>query len=157
MKQLLRLIFFGVIVRVVTLFILGMNVRNRDKLPLDVTEATLLMMEILQAGGIAPGGMNFDAKTRRSSTDLEDIFIAHISSMDTLARGLVIADKILSQSNLLDMRKKRYASYDSGDGARFEKGELGLDALRDLAAKNGEPKKISGKQELYESIINQYI
>ncbi|MBN1466952.1 xylose isomerase, partial [candidate division KSB1 bacterium] len=130
---------------------------DTDEFLHDVTEATLLMLEILQAGGIAPGGMNFDAKTRRSSTDLEDIFIAHISSMDTLARGLLAADKIMTDSNLLDMRAQRYASFDSGDGARFEKGELGLEALRDLAAKNGEPKKISGKQELYESIINLYL
>ena len=130
---------------------------DTDEFLHDINEAILMMMEILQAGGIAPGGMNFDAKTRRSSTDLEDIFIAHISSMDTLARGLIIADKILNESDLLKMRKERYASYDSGDGARFEKGELGLTELRDLAAKHGEPEKISGKQELYESIISQYI
>ncbi|MBN1560302.1 xylose isomerase [candidate division KSB1 bacterium] len=130
---------------------------DTDEFLHDVTEATLLMMEILQVGGIAPGGMNFDAKTRRSSTDLEDIFIAHISSMDTLARGLLAADKIMTDSNLLEMRKQRYASFDTGDGARFEKGELGLEALRDLAVKIGEPKKISGKQELYEALVNRYI
>ena len=130
---------------------------DTDEFLHDITESTLLMMEILQAGSIAPGGMNFDAKTRRSSTDLEDIFIAHISSMDTLARGLVIADKIISDSDLLKMRQARYTSYDSGDGARFENGELGLEDLRNLAAQNGEPAKISGKQELYEAIINQYI
>jgi len=130
---------------------------DTDEFMHDITESALLMMEILQAGGIAPGGMNFDAKTRRSSTDLDDIFISHISSMDTLARGLVIADRLISDSGLLQMRKERYASFDSGDGAQFEKGELDLAALRELAVQNGEPAKISGKQELYESLINQYI
>lgn len=130
---------------------------DTDEFLHDITESVLLMLEILQTNGLAPGGMNFDAKTRRSSTDLEDIFIAHISSMDTLARGLIIADQILRESNLLKLRRQRYASFDSGDGARYEKGELGLEELRDLAIKRGEPKQISGKQELYESIINQFI
>ncbi len=130
---------------------------DTDEFMRDITETTLLMMEILQAGGIAPGGMNFDAKVRRSSTDLEDRFIAHICSMDALARGLEIADKIISDSGLIEMRKERYASFDSGDGATFEAGELDLVALRDLAARNGEPDKLSGKQELYEAIVNHYI
>ncbi len=130
---------------------------DTDEFMHDISDSTLLMLEILQAGGIAPGGMNFDAKVRRSSTDLEDIFIAHISSMDTLARGLEIADYIISESGLIEMRQKRYASFDSGDGAKFEAGELDLVALRDLAAKNGEPEKISGKQELYEAIVNHCI
>ncbi|MDZ7370140.1 MAG: xylose isomerase [candidate division KSB1 bacterium] len=130
---------------------------DTDEFLHDITEAVLLMLEILSAGGLAPGGMNFDAKTRRNSTDLEDIFIAHISSMDTLARALIIADRIIRESDLLKMRRERYASFDSGDGARFEKGELGLEELRELAVKLGEPKQISGKQELYEAIINQFI
>ncbi|RPH91893.1 MAG: xylose isomerase [Calditrichaeota bacterium] len=130
---------------------------DTDEFLHDVTESTLLMLEILQSKGLAPGGMNFDAKNRRSSSDLEDIFIAHISSMDTLARGLIIADKIIRESGLLEMRKKRYASFDSGDGARFEKGELGLAQLRDMAVKLGEPQQMSAKQELYESLINQFI
>jgi len=130
---------------------------DTDEFLHDITEAALLMTEILQTDGIAPGGMNFDAKTRRSSTDLEDLFIAHISSMDTLARGLLIADKIVNESDLLSMRQERYSSYDAGDGARFENGELNLEALRDLAAKNGEPVQKSGKQELYEAILNQYL
>lgn len=130
---------------------------DTDEFLHDLYDATYLMMEILAAGGIAPGGMNFDAKTRRSSTDLEDIFIAHISSMDALARGLIVADKILNESKLMEMRNNRYASYNSGNGAKFETGELGLEELRDLAVEIGEPKQISGQQELYESIINQYI
>ncbi len=130
---------------------------DTDEFLHDITEATLFLMEVLQAGGIAPGGMNFDAKRRRSSTDPEDLFIMHISSMDTIARGLIAADAILNDSDLLNMRKERYSSFDSGDGAKFEKGELGLEELRNLAAKQGEPKQLSGKQELYEAIVNMYI
>jgi xylose isomerase len=130
---------------------------DTDEFLHNLYDAVEMMLVILQTGGLVGGGMNFDAKTRRSSTDLEDIFIAHIHSMDTLARGLMIADRILRESDYLYMRKERYASYDSGDGAAFEQGELGLEELRNLAAKLGEPKQISGKQELYESLINQYL
>jgi xylose isomerase len=129
---------------------------DTDEFLRNLYDATELMMVLLQNGGIGKGGMNFDAKNRRSSTDLEDIFIAHILSMDTLARGLVIADNILQKSDIPKMKKARYASFDSGNGAKFEKGELGLAELAALAEK-GEPKQISGKQELYESIFNQYI
>ena len=101
--------------------------------------------------------MNFDAKNRRSSTDLEDVFIAHILSMDTLARGLMIANDILEKSAIPRMRKDRYKSFDSGDGKAFEQGKLDLKTLASMAAKIGEPKQISGKQELYEAILNQYI
>jgi xylose isomerase len=130
---------------------------DTDEFLHNLYDAVEIMLVILQAGGLSSGGMNFDAKTRRSSTDLEDIFIAHISSMDVLARGLLIADRILQESDFLKMRKDRYASYDSGDGAAFEQGNLDLEQLRDLAVQFGEPKQISGKQELYESLINQYI
>jgi xylose isomerase len=130
---------------------------DTDEFLHNLYDAVEIMLVILQAGGLKSGGMNFDAKTRRSSTDLEDIFIAHISSMDTLARGVLIADRILQESDFLKMRKDRYASYDSGNGAAFEQGNLDLEQLRDLAVQLGEPKQISGKQELYESLINQYI
>lgn len=116
-----------------------------------------LMMILLQSGGIKNGGMNFDAKTRRSSTDLDDIFIAHIHSMDTLARSLIIADNILQNSDYLKMKADRYASFNSNNGKSFEKGVLGLNELTKLAIDLGEPKQISSKQELYESIINQYL
>lgn len=116
-----------------------------------------LVMILLQSGGIKNGGMNFDAKTRRSSTDLDDMFIAHILSMDTLARSLIIADNILQNSDYLKMKEDRYASFNSENGKSFEKGELGLSDLTKLAIEVGEPKQISGKQELYESIINQYL
>jgi len=130
---------------------------DTDEFLHNLYDAVELMLVLLQNGGLGKGGMNFDAKTRRNSTDLEDIFIAHISSMDTLARGLLIAESILEESNLLPMRKQRYASFDTGNGAKFEKGILGLEELAALASDLGEPKQLSGKQELYESIINHYI
>jgi xylose isomerase len=115
------------------------------------------MMVILQAGGFSTGGINFDAKVRRNSTDNEDLFIAHISGMDTFARALIIADKILKDSDYLKMRKKRYESFDKGPGRDFEKGKLTLAKLRDIAADLGEPETKSGKQELYEQLINMYL
>jgi xylose isomerase len=130
---------------------------DTDQFPVDVYELTEAMLVILEAGGFKSGGVNFDAKTRRNSTDLEDIFIAHIGGMDTFARAAIAAEAILEKSKYKQMRADRYASYDSGEGARFEKGELTLEDLREYALNNGEPKQLSGKQELYEMIINQYI
>ena len=130
---------------------------DTDEFLHNIYEAVELWLVLLQGGGIGSGGLNFDAKTRRNSTDLEDMFISHISSMDTLARGLLIAHDILENSDYLKLRKERYSSYDSGNGALYEKGKLGLEQLRDIAEKGGEAKKISGKQELFESIINQHI
>jgi len=115
------------------------------------------MMVVLEAGGIGRGGFNFDAKIRRESTDLNDLFIAHIGGMDSFARGLVIADRVLGDPRSAELRFGRYSSFDSGDGKRFEDGDLDLAALRDIAAENGEPQQISGKQELVENIINDYI
>jgi xylose isomerase len=112
---------------------------------------------VLEAGGIGNGGFNFDAKVRRESTDPNDLFIAHIGGMDSFARGLVIADRVLSDPRFAKMRFGRYTSFDSGDGKRFEDGDLDFLALRDIAAANGEPQQISGKQELVENIINDYI
>ncbi|MEM1137007.1 MAG: xylose isomerase [Bacteroidota bacterium] len=130
---------------------------DTDYFPHDVYDTTKIMMILLESGGLAPGGLNFDAKVRRNSVDLSDLFIAHISGMDTFARGLLAADQILSKSAYKKMKAERYASYDSGEGAAFEKGELDLTALSSIAAEKGEPKSISGKQELYESIITQFI
>lgn len=130
---------------------------DTDEFPTSIYEITEAMLEILQAGGFTNGGINFDAKTRRNSTDLEDIFIAHIGGMDVFARSLVIADKILTGSDYLSMRKNRYASFDSGKGAEFEKGKLTLEDLYSIAKEVGEPKQISGKQELIEQLINWYI
>ncbi len=130
---------------------------DTDQFPINIYETVEAMMVILEAGGLKTGGVNFDAKTRRNSTDLEDIFISHISGMDVFARALVIADKVLNESDYKKMRAQRYASFDSGKGAEFEAGKLKLTDLRDFALANGEPKMISGKQELYEQLINLYI
>ena len=115
------------------------------------------MIEIIQNGGFTTGGINFDAKTRRNSTDLEDIFIAHVSGMDVFARALVIADKLLKNSSYLKLKSDRYASFDSGKGAEFESGKLNLIDLYNHAKQAGEPKQISGKQEMLEQLINLYI
>lgn len=131
---------------------------DTDQFPIDLNELTQAMLVILQHGGLQGGGTNFDAKTRRNSTDLEDIFIAHIAGMDAFARALETAAAILEESPYLAMRKERYASFDSGKGKEFEEGKLSLEALRDYAlAMNGEPAQISGKQELYEAIVNMYL
>lgn len=130
---------------------------DTDEFPTNIYEITEAMMVILQAGGFTTGGINFDAKIRRNSTDAEDIFIAHISGMDTFARALVIAEKILKESDYLKLRKKRYSSFDKGPGKDFEKGKLTIEKLRDLAHEIGEPETRSGKQELYEQLINMYL
>lgn len=130
---------------------------DTDEFPTNVYETTEAMLEIMQAGGFTNGGINFDAKTRRSSTDLEDIFIAHVGGMDVFARSLLIADKILNESDYLKLRKNRYASFDAGKGADFEAGKLAMEDLREIAAEVGEPKQISGKQEMLEQLINWYI
>jgi xylose isomerase len=130
---------------------------DTDQFPINLYELTEAMLVILEAGGFVTGGINFDAKTRRNSTDLEDIFIAHITGMDTFAHALMIATDILEKSDYKKMRKARYASFDSGDGAAYEQGKLTLEDLRNLAVKNGEPKIISGKQELYEQLLTLYM
>jgi xylose isomerase len=130
---------------------------DTDQFPNNIQESVEAMLVILEAGGFKTGGINFDAKTRRNSTDLEDIFIAHIGGMDTFARALVVADRILNESDYKKMRAARYSSFDSGKGAEFEAGKLTLEDLRKIAIANGEPKQISGKQELYEQLINLYI
>jgi len=130
---------------------------DTDQFPNDLNELAEAMLIILQAGGFAGGGINFDAKIRRNSTDMEDLFYAHIGGMDVFARALVIADKILQHGEYSKLRKERYASYDSGKGAEFEAGKLSLTDLRDYAAANGEPSIISGKQEYLENLINRFI
>lgn len=129
---------------------------DTDQFPIDVYEVTQAMMVILRAGGLV-GGTNFDAKTRRNSTDLEDIFIAHISGMDVFAHALESAAAIIEKSPYPKMLSDRYASFDGGMGKKFEKGELSLEELHDYAVRNGEPKTVSGQQELYEAIVNMYL
>ncbi|MDY0098215.1 MAG: xylose isomerase [Bacteroidales bacterium] len=130
---------------------------DTDEFPTNIYEVAEAMIIILQSGGFKNGGINFDAHIRRNSTDVEDLFIAHISGMDTFARALLIADRIIKESDYLKMRKMRYQSFDNGAGKQYEKGKLTLTGLRDLALKSGEPKAISGKQELLEQLINMYI
>lgn len=130
---------------------------DTDQFPVNVYELTQAMLVILEAGGLGIGGVNFDAKIRRNSTDAEDLFIAHISGMDTFARALLAAADILENSDYCAMRKQRYASYDSGEGKLFEQGSLSLEQIYNFAVTSGEPKTTSGKQELYEMIINNHI
>ncbi|MEG1634775.1 MAG: xylose isomerase [Rikenellaceae bacterium] len=130
---------------------------DTDQFPINLQETVEAMMIILSKGGIKPGGINFDAKIRRNSTNVEDLFIAHISGMDTFARALIIADTILKESPFSAMRKARYASFDEGKGAQFENGSLGLEELRAAAIAAGEPNAISGQQEKYEQLLSMYI
>ena len=129
---------------------------DTDQFPIDVYELVQAMLVIIRAGGLV-GGTNFDAKTRRNSTDLEDIIIAHVSGMDIMARALLAAADILEKSPLPTMLKERYASYDSGIGKDFEDGKLTLEEAVAYAKTLGEPKQVSGKQELLETICNMYI
>jgi xylose isomerase len=130
---------------------------DTDQFPSDLYDAVHAMLVVLADGGLKGGGLNFDAKVRRESVDLEDIFIGHIGGMDTFARALEVACRLRAESGLGGHKARRYSSFDEGDGARFERGELDLSALRDLAAANGEPDHTSGKQEWYENVINQYL
>jgi xylose isomerase len=130
---------------------------DTDQFPNDINEVTESMLIILEAGGLQGGGINFDAKVRRNSTDREDLFYAHIGGMDIFARALTIADNILQNSEYKKLRKDRYATFDSGKGKDFEDGKLTLEDLRTYAIENGEPKTISGKQEYLENLINRYI
>ena len=130
---------------------------DTDQFPNNIQETTEAMLVFLKSGGLQGGGVNFDAKIRRNSTDLEDVFLAHIGGADTFARALLAADKIITSSTYDELRKKRYASFDSGKGKEFEDGKLNLQDLHKIALENGELDLKSGKQELFENIINQYI
>jgi xylose isomerase len=130
---------------------------DTDQFPTDLYDAVHAMLVLLGDGGFKSGGFNFDAKVRRESTDPEDLFMAHIGGMDTFARGLLIAHDILESSTLPEYRRQRYASFDSGPGLAFESGELSLGDLRDHAARKGEPRQVSGRQEWVENVINDYI
>ena len=130
---------------------------DTDQFPNNITEVTEAMITFLKAGGLQGGGINFDAKIRRNSTDMDDVFHAHIGGVDTFARGLLVADKIISSSQYDALREKRYSSFDSGKGKDFEDGKLDFTDLYEIAKENGELELQSGKQELFENIINQYI
>ena len=130
---------------------------DTDQFPNDINELTEAMLIILEAGGFKGGGINFDAKIRRNSTDPEDLFHAHIGGMDIFARALITADTILQKSDYKKIRKERYASFDGGKGKEFEEGKLSLEDMRAYAIENGEPKAASGRQEYLENIINRFI
>lgn len=130
---------------------------DTDQFPNNIQETTEAMLVFLKAGGLQGGGVNFDAKIRRNSTDLEDVFLAHIGGADTFARALLTADKIITSSPYEKLRKERYSSFDAGKGKDFADGKLNLKDLYDIANQNGELSLQSGKQELFENIINQYI
>ncbi len=129
---------------------------DTDQFPVDVFELTQAMLQIIRNGGLGDGGSNFDAKLRRNSTDPEDIFIAHICGMDSMARALLNAAAIVEESPIPEMVKERYASFDSGEGKRFEEGNMTLEELVTYAKEHGEPKQTSGQQELYETLVNIY-
>jgi len=130
---------------------------DTDQFPNNINELAEAMLVIIEAGGFAGGGINFDAKIRRNSTDPADLFYAHIGGMDAFARSLIVADDILQKSDYKKIRAERYASFDSGKGKEFENGKLSLEDLRAYAVENGEPAVTSGKQEYLENIVNRYI
>ncbi|MGY4384066.1 xylose isomerase [Pedobacter sp. UYP24] len=130
---------------------------DTDQFPNNINELVESMLIILEAGGLQGGGINFDAKIRRNSTDPADLFYAHVGGMDLFARALIIASEILEKSEYKKIRTDRYASFETGKGAEFTAGKLSLEDLREYAIEKGEPAKISGRQEYMENLINRYI
>ena len=130
---------------------------DTDQFPINITELVEAMLVINETGGFEFGGVNFDAKVRRNSTDADDLFIAHVAGMDAFARAFLIANEMLKNSDYKKMRTERYASFSSENGKAFEDGRLSLEDLYKIASQVGEPKQISGKQELYEALINMYL
>ena len=130
---------------------------DTDQFPTDLYDTVHGMMVVLEAGGLGRGGLNFDAKARRESTDLEDLFTAHIGGMDAFARGLIVADRILADPRYKELKYGRYTSFDRGAGKDFENGKLDLAALRDMAHLNGEPQQSSGRQEAMENLVNDHM
>jgi xylose isomerase len=129
---------------------------DTDQFPLDLYDTIGAMMVVLRQGGLV-GGLNFDAKPRRESTDMQDLFIAHIGGMDSFARGLEVAHALLNSSPWEKWRQQRYSSFDAGPGMQFAEGRLKLADLAAHATRNGEPRQISGRQEQYENLLNQYL
>eukprot|EP01106_Pelomyxa_sp_JSP_P005959 TRINITY_DN194_c0_g2_i3.p1 TRINITY_DN194_c0_g2~~TRINITY_DN194_c0_g2_i3.p1 ORF type:complete len:142 (+),score=65.13 TRINITY_DN194_c0_g2_i3:54-428(+) len=124
---------------------------------MDVKKATQLMLTVVAQGGIAPGGLNFDAKVRRESVDLHDLFVAHIGAMDTFARGLRIAAAMISDGHISGMLRQRYASWDSGVGAKVEQGQSSFEELEQWVLANGDPTLASARQEEFEVIFSAYL
>jgi xylose isomerase len=130
---------------------------DTDQFPTDIYLCTEIMLEILDMGGLTTGGLNFDAKCRRESFEPVDLFHAHIGGMDAFARGLKIAHAIREEGRITDFVKQRYSSYDAGIGAKIEAGDVSLEDLEAHTLANGEPTLASGRQEMMENIINDYI
>jgi len=130
---------------------------DTDQFPVDIYELTQAMMIILENGGFGGGGINFDAKIRRNSTDLEDLFYAHIGGIDVFARALEIAHEILENSEYRKLVKSRYSTFDSGKGKEFEEGKLSLEDLAEYIGEGDQLEQISGRQEYYENLINRYV
>lgn len=130
---------------------------DTDQFPMDIRNTTMVMKTVIEQGGLQPGGLNFDAKVRRESTDLEDLFIAHIGAMDAFARGLRNAVRIIEEGVLNKMVKERYRSFSSGLGKMLEDGSSSLEEMEEFIKQHGDPKVTSGKQEKYESIFNHYL
>ena len=130
---------------------------DTDQFPINIYELVEAMLVILEAGGFQGGGVNFDAKTRRNSTDLADVFYAHIGGMDAFAKALLVAANVLEKSSYKKLRASRYSSYEGGYGLAFEQGELALEDLARIAQERGEPRQRSGSQELYENILNDWM
>ena len=130
---------------------------DTDQFPIDYYDLAQAWLAIIPSGGLGTGGVNFDAKIRRNSTDPEDLFISHVSGMDVFAKGLLVAADILEKSDYNKLRTERYSSFDNGNGKSFEEGKLTLEDLQKIAHEIGEPQRKSGKQELFEAIVNMYI
>lgn len=130
---------------------------DTDQFPTNIYDATLAMIEVLRNGGLAPGGLNFDSKVRRGSFEMDDLFYAYIAGMDTFARGLIIADRIVADGVLDNFIKERYSSYDTGIGEKIVKGEVGFEDLEVYAMTLTEITNTSGRQEMLEGLLNQYI
>jgi len=129
---------------------------DTDQFPSDHRKTALVMKTVIEQGGLAPGGLNFDCKVRRESTDVEDMFIAHIGAMDTFARGLKIAAQIIHDNIIPNLVKERYSTYDSGIGKEISQGKATFEECEEYIHKHGEPPKSSGKQEKYELLYNYY-
>jgi len=130
---------------------------DTDQFNMDVKKAALIMWTVIKQGGLKPGGLNFDCKVRRESTDLQDIFISHISAMDVYAQGLIAADKIIKDGTLPKMLEERYSSYNSKIATKIDNGNSSFEELERYAIQNDEPKQKSGQQELYETIFNRFV
>lgn len=130
---------------------------DTDQFPTDIYSTTLAMYTVLRAGGFTTGGLNFDAKLRRQSTDLEDMFIAHIGGMDAFARGLKNAAKMIEDGTFSDFVAKRYSGWNTQFGKDIKSGKLTFADLEKYTLENGEPELASGKQEMLENLLNSYL